>query len=69
MNVHDRQVNSLMKADGVSKADAETLIAAGIPTLAVAQRAGKEALLALKGVGESKASNLVSGKRKVAKEG
>ena len=68
MNAHDRQVMSLMKADGVTKADAELLIAKGIPTLAHAHRAGKEALLALKGIGESKAEALATGRRKERKE-
>lgn len=65
MNTHARQVASLMKADGVTKADAELLISKGIPTLAHAHRAGKEALLALKGIGESKASALAGGKKRI----
>lgn len=58
MNVHDRQKASLMKAQGVTAKDAEALIAKGIVTLAHAKRAGKDALLALPGIGESKAEAL-----------
>lgn len=62
MNVKERQKQSLMKAGGITEADADCLIAAGIPTLAHALRAGEAYLRTVSGIGAGKAAALVAPK-------
>lgn len=62
MDARGRQKASLMRAAGITEADAEHLIAAGIPTLAHALRQGEAALRAVPGIGAGKAAALLAPK-------
>ena len=68
MNIRERQKYSLMRAPGITEADADKLIDSGVFTLAHAVRLGAEKLQKLPGIGASKAAALVNKNAKVVKK-